>query len=385
MRGAVVVFYISGHGFGHASRDIEVINALVARRPDVRVVVRTTAARWLFERTVRPGLVPFAADLGTGPSSVEYISTEVDTGVVQIDSLHLDVAESVRRARAFMDTFDDRVEREAAVLRSLGATLVVADLPPLGIAAAARADIPAIALGNFTWEWIYADYPDSDGVVQQIATAYRSAALALRLPMHGGFAAFDTVVDVPFVARRSEREPEDTRRALGLPRDERLVLVSFGGYGLERLDLEALTELDGYVALVSGSVPLADRPPGLHGERRGSLLPLDETVIYDKGYRYEDLVRAVDVVVTKPGYGIIAECLANDTALLYTSRGHFIEYDVLVAAMPRFLRTAFIDHADLFAGQWQTHLDRLLAQPDPPEHPPTDGADVAAARLLAMI
>ena len=53
------------------------------------------------------------------------------------------------------------------------------------------------------------------------------------------------------------------------------------------------------------------------------------------GYRYEDLVRAADVVVTKPGYGIIAECLANDTALLYTDRGRFIEYDVLVAAMRR--------------------------------------------------
>ena len=72
--------------------------------------------------------------------------------------------------------------------------------------------------------------------------------------------------------------------------------------------------------------------------------------MYAAGCRYEDLVRAVDVVVTKPGYGIIAECLANDTALLYTSRGHFIEYDVLVAAMPHFLRARYIGHADLFAG-----------------------------------
>ena len=84
------------------------------------------------------------------------------------------------------------------------------------------------------------------------------------------------------------------------------------------------------------------------------------------GLRYEDLVRAVDVVVSKPGYGIISECVANDTALLYTSRGHFVEYDVLVAAMPRFLRAAFIDHADLFSGDWQPHLDALLAQPAPP-------------------
>ena len=52
--------------------------------------------------------------------------------------------------------------------------------------------------------------------------------------------------------------------------------------------------------------------------------------LYAHGLRYEDVVGAVDVVITKPGYGIISECVANDTALLYTSRGHFVEYDVLV-------------------------------------------------------
>ena len=96
-------------------------------------------------------------------------------------------------------------------------------------------------------------------------------------------------------------------------------------------------------------------------------------------------MRAVDVVVSKPGYGIISECLANDTALLYTSRGHFVEYEVLVAAMPRFLRCGFIDHDDLFEGRWAAHLDAVLSQPAPPESPPTNGADVAAASLLEMI
>ena len=106
------------------------------------------------------------------------------------------------------------------------------------------------------------------------------------------------------------------------------------------------------------------------------LLPgmIDENAMYDRGYRYEDLVRAVDVVVTKPGYGIISECIANDTALLYTSRGDFREYQVLVDAMPEYLRCAFIDHADLFAGRWQPHLDALLAQPAPPIRPAINGA-----------
>jgi 3-methyladenine DNA glycosylase Mpg len=44
----LIVLYVSGHGFGHASRDIELIRALRARRPDTRVIVRTSVPRWLF-------------------------------------------------------------------------------------------------------------------------------------------------------------------------------------------------------------------------------------------------------------------------------------------------------------------------------------------------
>lgn len=342
-----VVFYISGHGFGHASRTIEVINALLAGRAGIRVHVRTSVVRWLFDLTVK------------GPFAYEHV--EGDTGIVQIDSLRLDADASVRRALEFMRTFDSRVEREAEALAKLTPALVVADMPALGIAAAARAGIQVAALGNFTWDWAYSAYRDSAPLVEQIAAVYAKADVALRLPMWGGFGAFTRIVDLPFVARHAGRAPEDTRRALGVPHHKRLVLPSFGGHGLEGL---------------------RDKFKGL--DRYEVLFEFDEKQLYADGYRYEDLVRASDVVVTKPGYGIIAECLANDTALLYTDRGNFIEYDVLVANMPRVLRTRFISHEDLFAGRWQEHLDALLAQPAPPLRPATNGAEVAAEIVLEM-
>jgi hypothetical protein len=350
-----IVFYISGHGFGHASRNIEVINALLSRTDDVRIVARTSAARWLFDRTVNGGH-DFRRD-----------EIETDTGAVQIDSLHLDEHATVTRAREFMRTFEPRVEAEAAFIDAQDAALVVSDIPPLGIQAARRAGRPAVALGNFTWDWIYSAYPGAEDVAQQISEAYASADLALRLPMHGGFGTFSRIVDIPLVARRSSRDPQETRRALGLPRDGRLVLLSFGGYGLERIQQDALAALEGYVVIGSAAHPL------------------DESAMYDAGFRYEDLVRAVDVVVSKPGYGIISECIANDTALLYTSRGRFIEYEVFVREMPRYLRSRFISHEDLFAGRWQEHLDGLLAQPLPSARPPVTGADVAAELLLGLM
>ena len=94
---------------------------------------------------------------------------------------------------------------------------------------------------------------------------------------------------------------------------------------------------------------------------------LDEKALYAAGYRYEDLVAAVDIVVTKPGYGIIAECVANDTRDSVHVTRAFLEYDVLVREMPRWLRCGFISNEDLLGGRWQEALDRLRDQPAPPE------------------
>ena len=46
-----VVFYVSGHGFGHATRDAALIAALSAGRDDLRLIVRTSAPEWLFTTT----------------------------------------------------------------------------------------------------------------------------------------------------------------------------------------------------------------------------------------------------------------------------------------------------------------------------------------------
>lgn len=367
-----LVFYISGHGFGHASRDIEVINAVRARRPDLPIVVRTSAARWLFDLTVR--------------GSVTVEAAQCDTGIVQRGSLELDAEESVRQARAFMQSLPDRVAAEAHALAAHDAGLVVADIPALGIAAGCAAGVTAVALGNFSWDWVYAAYDGAGDVVEAVGDAYASAEVALRLPMSGGFERFPRVDDVPFIARTSQRDPADTRAAMGVPLDARVVLASFGGHGVTAgMDLDAIDQLDGYLTLVSDNVPFGSHDGVRAPATGGRLRVFDESALYARGFRYEDLVRAADVVVTKPGYGIIAECLANETALLYTSRGHFIEYDVLVREMPRFLRCRFIEQADLYAGRWGQHLDAVLSQPPPPLRPAANGAEVVAERLLSMM
>jgi L-arabinokinase len=365
-----LVAYVSGHGFGHASRTIELLNAIAERAPDVRIAVRTAVVPWLFAATARPG--------------ISVTAVECDTGAVQIDSLRLDEVETVRRARQFMATFDDRVAAEAAAIVREDAALVIADVPPLGIAAGRAAGRPTALVGNFTWDWIYAAYPGGAALADAIGRVYAAADVVLRLPLHGGFATCRNIRDLPFIARRSRRDPLEVRRALGLPDDRPLALVSFGGYGVDALDLGALAGTAGYGIVMTGTTMVDGATLQSRGSC-GALVPLDEPGMYARGFRYEDVVKAVDAVVTKPGYGIIAECLANDTALLYTSRGHFAEYDVLVAGMPRYLRARYLDRDTLLAGHWGPSLDALLAQTGPPERAAVNGADVAAELLLDVL
>jgi L-arabinokinase len=342
-----IVFYISGHGFGHASRDVELIKTISALKGDVRFVVRTAIPGWLFERA---GV------------SVDLQPLEADTGLVQIDSLRFDEQRTVRDAAAFYRTFEQRADAEAMLLEALGADLIVGDIPPLAFAAAERAGVKSLALGNFTWDWIYGRYPAFEAqaphVIPAIQAAYATATRALRLPFHGGFEPMAGVIhDIPLIARRSRRDRSDTRRLLEIPIDRPLVLTSFGAYGA-RLPSE-IVGATGQFTILS-----AERHP-------------------PHGLEYQDLVAAADVVISKPGYGIVSECIANNTALLYTSRGDFIEYDTFVAEMPRVLRCRFISHADLFAGRWADAISSVLAQPSPPERARIDGAEVAAAVILS--
>ena len=372
---AAIVFYVSGHGFGHASRTIEVINAMLAKRPETRIGVRTSAPRWLFDLTVK--------------GKVTYSALETDTGVVQVDSLTLDEADSIRRASAFHSDLVTRAASETRVLRELGAGLIVGDIPPLAFAVGGAAGIPSIGLGNFTWDWVYADYPRvrlAPSLLPAIRSAYAKASMALRLPMSSGFESFSNVRDIPFIARHATRTREEVCKLLKLPADKPIVLSSFGGYGIPGLETDILAKFKKYTVVTTANVPLGrTRKEMPMVEKKGSFVSIHEESMYDAGVRYEDLVGAAEVVVTKPGYGIISEAIANDAAVLYTSRGHFPEYDILVAEMPKHVRNAFITHDDLFAGKWESHLDKLLAQPKLKKKPETNGADVAADILLKAL
>ena len=364
----MIVAYVTGHGFGHATRTAEVLRHVRQLSPRTPLTVVSTAPARLFRAAI-------GGDVTVRPLAC-------DVGLAQRDALTIDEEATVERCRAFSETWPVLAAEEAGWLRRVGARVVLGDIPPLAFAAAAEAGVPSVGLSNFSWDWIYRymsrRFPALAEAADWAAASYRRCGLLLQLPFAGDLSAFPAREEIPLVARKPSLSRDEARRRLDLP-DGRLALISFGGLGLPRFDPSVLARIEGWHFLLTGidragAANATDGPANATGIDLGRLGAL--------GLSYIDIVGAVDVCVTKPGYGIVSDAIGARTRMVYTERGDFPEYPILVGQMARWLPSRHVSNADLRAGQLQDALDAVMADPFPPA-PDTSGAERAARRLLS--
>jgi hypothetical protein len=356
--------YVSGHGFGHSTRLAEVLRAVRRRAADLPIVVTTSAPQFLF--------------LGVVPAPVGVRPKGVDVGLVQEDALVIDEAGTAAAWRRFDAGWSALVHEEARWLRAAGARLVVGDIPPLAFAAARAAGVPSIGHGNFSWDWIYRHLatrqPALAEAADKAAEAYGQADGLLRLPFAGDMSAFRAVRDVPLVVRRPAVPKAEARRRLGL--DSRPVaLMTFGGIGVPGLGAAALGRIPGWHFVVTGRPPVGGA---------ANVMALSAGALARAGLEYPDLVGAADVVITKPGYGIVTDCVGAGARLVYTDRGDFPEYPIMVAEMTRYLPAVHVANEDVREGRLGPALEAVMTL-ERPATPPIDGAQVAADAILEAL
>ncbi|MGH7873077.1 MAG: glycosyltransferase family protein [Candidatus Binatia bacterium] len=353
-----ILYYITGHGYGHAVRSNQVILALHEARPHVKIHVRTTAPEWLF---------------GRQPGAICYSPQAIDVGIIQNDSLEMNFGKTIEDCQQFYAGAHELVKQEASFISKNDIKVIVGDIPPLAFEIAAYAVLPSVAISNFSWDEIYrayiGSYADFAAIVDQITTYYQKTTLALTLPYSCDMTVFPNQREIPWVTRTSGLTKDQSRAKFGLPHNARIILLSFGGHGLDRLPWDRLKQLGDFYFVATGESGLA----------QGNLRILSGTQSH-----YEDLVRAVDAIVTKPGYGIVADALAHKIPMLYTDRGEFPEYPRLVKALRECATAKYIAQAELLAGNIAAHLNHLLSKPQTWVPVDLDGATVAAKAVLGL-
>uniref|UniRef100_A0A6N2N4G7 GHMP kinase N-terminal domain-containing protein n=1 Tax=Salix viminalis TaxID=40686 RepID=A0A6N2N4G7_SALVM len=297
----VFAYYVTGHGFGHATRVVEVARHLILEGHIVHVV--TAAPDFVYTSVIQSPRLFLRKEL-------------LDCGAVQCDALTVDRIASL-----------EKYSETAVIPRE---TRTVSDVVPVACRAAADAGIRSVCCTNFSWDFIYAEYVVDAGsqhrsIVLQIAEDYSHCEFLIRLPGYCPMPAFRDVVDVPLVVRglhKSRAEP--------------------AGWKLQEVFLPP-----GWKCVVCGGSDKEDYPPNFIKLPKDAYTP--------------DVIAASDCMLGKIGYGTFSEAMAYKLPFVFVRRDYFNEEPFLRNMLEHYHGGVEMIRRDLLTGCWQPYLERAIS------------------------
>ena len=353
---------ISSHGFGHLSQVAPVVNRLRELIPHLTITVRTD----LPETQVR--------------SRIRHVDTLQhaidDLGMVMNHAFSVDAQASLARYQSLHQDWDHKVTTLAHQFIDSHVDVVLADVPYLPLAAAQVAGIPAVALCSLNWADILSHYTElnqAQAIIGTMYAAYQSARFFLQpapsmvMPRLINHRAIGPCCTPGMAQRQTLLRIIQQYKNLNQPW---LVLVGMGGMPFE-LSLERWP-------IYHQGRPLCYLVAPTSANTHPNALSVQAS-----GLSYSDLVASVDLIVTKPGYGMFAEATAAGIPVLFTDRSDWPEAEALVTWLQAKAHCAQITTDALKTGAFEQEISKLLAQGPYTPVAPT-GNDEAAA-LIAML
>ena len=328
---------ISPHGYGHTAQTASVVNALRRNIPDLRLTLRTTVPHTLL------------AARFDGPFT--HLPTVSDFGMKMVSAVQVLTEESALAYADFHADWDHKVKQEAEQLRALAPDMVLANVPYLPLAGAASAGIRSAALCSLNWMDIYAHYcgerPEAGHILDQMHAAYNSAALFLRPQPSMPMPALTNARAIGPIARVGRNRRDEINSILKLAGDETLVLVAPGGIPT-RWPMEHWPRLPRVRWIVQSDWHVTHP---------------DAVALETLNMPITDVMRSDVVLLGKPGYGSVAECVCNDTPMLYLMRHDWPEEPYLLEWLHQYGRGLPVDNRAVQSGALSAALEELLAQP----------------------
>jgi len=382
-----IAYYITAHGYGHGTRSCDVLRALYSLAPNQPVIVTTDLPRDFLDSRLKD-----CTNLTLRPGAF-------DIGLVQKDSIQTDLFQTLEKLEELYAREEQLIVQEQNFFRENNIELVVADIPAIPLAAAQRSNRRNIAIGNFSWDWIYEAYAKTDlhweFFVEKFRAVYEQTDLLLRLPFSPPMEQFPNRKEIPLLAspgRPRRKEIINSKlKALNKSRlensksnivsdlefknsdflpdqDRPWVLLSFTSLDLSFQALEKIRELSSNYEFFCVE-PLEFPGSCIHSIDRNAV-------------SFTNIMASCDIVISKPGFGLVSECIVNNKPLIYSDRSVFAEYPYLVDGIEKYLKNVHITSAQLYAGDFFQALEKIKTAPEPEGFIKRSGAEMIAEELL---
>lgn len=322
----ILYLAITNHGFGHATRAASIAAEIQRLDPEIVLILVTTAPRSLLEAYI--------------PGDFIHRPRALDVGIIQSDSLTMDKPATLEKLRQIKQQQRSMIASEVNFIRQNRVGLVLGDIPPLAAPIARAANIPGWMMSNFGWDFIYRDWGgDFIEIADWIGDCFAQCDRLFRMPFHEPMSAFPTITDVGLTGVDPRFDTADILQKFNLTETpkENIILVTFGGLGLDRVPYENVTRYPDYKFLCFD----------LNAPDLANLIKVD-----DRFYRPIDLMPVCGRLLTKPGYSTFSEACRYDIPVTTVTREGFAESPILLEGIQDYATHQIWSIDEFFKGDW---------------------------------
>jgi uncharacterized protein (TIGR00661 family) len=289
-----ILYYITDHGKGHATRSIAIIRELQKFGIDV-TVINSNSIEFI------QNSIP----------EIDIISHKTDVGlIVKDDAVSVDEDKSKNEMSKWIYSLDKHAREEKERISKLNPDLIISDISAMPLLVAKAMNIPSMAISNFSW-YDSSNFLEKD-TLEILKQAYDCASIAIKLPFGTPMKHFKNTYQVGIVARKTERTKQQIKAQLGISNSEFVVLYAMG---TDSYKIKCSYDKNIRVLSINSSVT---------NSINNSKIPNIST--WTEG---QELVSISNLVICKSGYGMISECLTNGVPFFYLSDKNRIELNMI--------------------------------------------------------
>ena len=288
-----IALYISSHGFGHMTRCLGIMENIL-KTSDYNLYIVCNKKQNDFARIY----------LAKYKDRIIYKDLVTDIGLVnKKNSLEVDKFLLQKELLEFTSSWEIVVNEECDFLKNLNIKCIVSDISPIGILVGNKLQLPVVLITNFTWVGQY----EYIGIDESIIDKYRQAYSYVTK-----FIKYDLCLPISNVNCEEVYEVGFTCRDIDLEKVEKIkqqygksIMVTCGKSA--NLNTINIKSFKGTIFTTSGI--------DITCEENCNVVNLPIDILDTQNY-----IAASDMVITKAGWGTIAEAVLGHTNLVLIER-----------------------------------------------------------------
>ena len=288
-----IVLYISSHGFGHMTRCLSLIENIL-KNTEYNIYIACGKKQNDFARIY----------LSKYKSRIIYKDLVTDIGLINKDNtLEVDKKKLESKLVEFVLSWDNAVKNEVEELKKLNIKSIVCDISPIGCLVGNKLNLPVTFISNFTWIEQYEHLCIDKVLINKfrIAYSYIDKFIQYDLCLAKDYINANEVFDGGFVCREIDNLKVDQIKA----KYGNSIFITCGKSA--SLNCINIKNFSGTIFTTSGIDISTDKECNI------VQLPID---ILDT----QNYIAASDIVITKAGWGTIAEAIIGHTNLVLIER-----------------------------------------------------------------